>query len=217
MKFIWCAMAVATAAFAQEFAGSALLDQVIQDAIGQNQIPGAVLIVGHKGKIVHRKAYGNRVLVPNPEAMTVDTIFDCASLTKVIATTSSLMKLFEEGRFRLNDRVTQYIPEFQVGKSEITIRNLMTHFSGLRPDLTLNPPWSGYTTGIHLAVIDKPTSAPGAKFVYSDINFILLGELVRRLSSQPLDVYARENIFLPLGMKESMFNPPHELQPRIAP
>ena len=98
-------------------------------------MPGAVLLVGHDGKVVYRKAYGNRALVPQPEPMTVDTIFDCASLTKVIATTSSLMKLFEQGKFRLNDRVTQYLPEFQGGKSDITIRNLMTHFSGLRPDL----------------------------------------------------------------------------------
>jgi uncharacterized protein YbbC (DUF1343 family)/CubicO group peptidase (beta-lactamase class C family) len=217
MKLILCAIAVATAAFAQEFAGSALLDQAVEDAVHQNQIPGAVLIVGHDGRIVHRKAYGNRALVPKAEAMTVDTIFDCASLTKVIATTSSLMKLFEQGKFRLNDRLTQYIPEFEGGRSEITIRNLMTHFSGFRPDLTLNPPWSGYATGIHLAEIDKPTGPPGARFVYSDINFILLGELVRKLSGQPLDVYARENIFHPIGMQESMFNPPHALEPRIAP
>src|SRR5262249_43141979 len=133
------------------------------------------------------------------------------------ATTSSLMKLFEQGKFRLNDRLTQYIPEFQGGRSEITIRNLLTHFSGLRPDLTLDPPWSGYTTGIHLADIDKPAGLPGARFVYSDINFILLGELVRRLGGQPLDVYARDNIFLPLGMKETMYNPPYALKPLIAP
>src|SRR3954469_902953 len=165
MKLILCAIAVATAAFAQEFAGSTLLDHVVQEAIHQNQIPGAVLIVGHNGKVVHRKAYGNRVLVPKTEAMTVDTVFDCASLTKVIATTSSLMKLFEQGKFRLNDKVTQYIPEFEGGKSEITIRNLMTHFSGLRPDLTLTPPRSGYATGIHLAEIDRPKDLPGAHFV----------------------------------------------------
>src|SRR5437763_7674021 len=108
MKYIAWAMLLAATAFAQEFAGSALLDQVVQEAIHQNQIPGAVLIVGHEDKIVHRKAYGNRALVPKAEAMTLDTIFDCASLTKVIATTSSLMRLFEQGRFRLNDRVTQY-------------------------------------------------------------------------------------------------------------
>jgi uncharacterized protein YbbC (DUF1343 family)/CubicO group peptidase (beta-lactamase class C family) len=217
MKYILCAIAMLAPALAQEFAGSSQLDEVVQDAILQNQIPGAVLIVGHNGKIVHRKAYGNRELVPKIEPMTLDTIFDCASLTKVIATTSSMMKLFEQGKFRLNDKVTQYIPEFQGGKSDITIRNLMTHFSGFRPDLTLNPAWSGYTTGIHLAVIDKPTGPPGARFVYSDINFILLGELVRRISGQPLDIYAREKIFLPMGMKESMFNPPRSLDPRIAP
>ena len=196
MRFVLCALAVATAAFAQDFAGSALLDQAIDEAIQHDEIPGAVLIVGHDGKIVHRKAYGNRALVPKAELMTVDTIFDCASLTKVIATTSSLMKLFEQGKFRLNDRVTQYIPEFQGGKSEITIRNLMTHFSGLRPDLTLNPPWSGYATGIHLAEIDKPNGPPGARFVYSDINFILLGELVRRLE-RPAARRLRARQYLP--------------------
>ena len=184
MKLLVCALALARAAFAQEFAGSVFLDQAVEEAIQKNQIPGAVVVVGHDGKILHRKAYGNRALVPTPEPMTVDTIFDCASLTKVIATTSSLMRLFEQGKFRLNDKVTDYIPEFQGGKSDITIRNLLTHFSGLRPDLTLNPPWSGYSTGIHLADIDKPAGPPGARFVYSDINFILLGELVHRLSGQ---------------------------------
>src|SRR5207247_10641129 len=128
----------------------------------------AVLIVGHNGEIVYRKAYGRRALIPRAEAMTVDTIFDCASLTKVVATTSSVMKLFEDGKLRLDDRVTEYLPEFQGGKSGITIRNLMTHFSGLRPDLDLAPEWSGYTTGIRLALIDKPASPPGARFVYRE-------------------------------------------------
>src|SRR5260370_24715186 len=149
--------------------------------------------------------------------MTLDTIFDVASLTKVIATTSSLMKLFEEGKFRLNDKITDYIPEFQSGKSEITIRNLLTHFSGLQPDVPLKDPWSGYDTGIHLADTFRPGGPPSTRYVYSDINFILLGELVHRLSGKPLNVYARENIFLPLGMKESMFQPPASLIPRIAP
>src|ERR1700722_5244937 len=124
---------------AQTFSGSASLDQTIQEAIEDGRIPGAVLLVGHQGQIVHRKAYGKRALVPTPEPMTLDTIFDLASLTKVVATTSSLMKPFEEGKFRLNDRVTQYMPEFQGGKSDLTIRNLLTHFSGMPPDLVLNP------------------------------------------------------------------------------
>jgi uncharacterized protein YbbC (DUF1343 family)/CubicO group peptidase (beta-lactamase class C family) len=149
--------------------------------------------------------------------MTVDTIFDCASLTKVIATTSSLMKLFEQGKFRLNDKVTDYIPEFQEGKSDITLRNLFTHFSGLQPDVPLKPEWTGYDTGIHLACTTKPAGPPGVRFVYSDINFILLGEIVHRLSGQMLSDYARQNIFLPLGMTDTMFLPPASLMPRIAP
>ena len=216
MKLLLC-LVMAAAAYAQTFPGSKLLDQTIEQAIEDGRIPGAVLLVGHKGQIVHRKAYGKRALVPSAEPMTVDTIFDLASLTKVVATTSSLMKLFEEGKFRLNDRVTQYLPEFQGGKSDITIRNLFTHFSGEPPDLQLNPPWSGYQTGIHMAMIEKPTTPPGTHFVYSDINFILLGELVHRLSGQMLSDYARQQIFLPLGMKETMFQPPASLAPRIAP
>src|SRR6202035_5421211 len=126
---------------------------------------------------------------PAREPMTVDTIFDAASLTKVIACTPALMKIFEEGKLRLADPVTVYLPEFQGGKSEITIRDLMTHFSGLRPDLDLVPVWSGYDTGIARALAEKSTSPPGARFVYSDINFELLGEIVRRLSGKPLDEY----------------------------
>jgi Uncharacterized protein conserved in bacteria len=205
------------AAFAQSFSASPQLDAASDQAVREDRIPGAVLIVGHNGEVVHRKAYGRRAVVPQVEAMTTDTIFDCASLTKVIATTSSLMKLFEQGKLRLDDRVTEYLPEFQGGKSGITIRNLMTHFSGMRPDLDLKPVWSGYETGIRMALIDKPTTAPGTRFVYSDINFILLGEIVRRLSGETLDIFARRNIFEPLGMNETMFLPPASLRDRIAP
>jgi uncharacterized protein YbbC (DUF1343 family) len=220
MKLLLCAVLAAGATCtmaAQTFSASPLLDQAVEQAIQEGRIPGAVLLIGHNGQIVHRKAYGKRALVPAPEPMTVDTIFDLASLTKVVATTSSLMKLFEEGRFRLNDRVTQYLPEFQDGKSEITIRNLFTHFSGLPPDLVLNPPWSGYQTGIHMALNERSGAPPGVHFVYSDINFILLGELVHRLSGQMLSDYARTHVFLPLGMRETMFQPPASLIPRIAP
>ncbi len=217
MKLLWCAALSAAVLSAQTFSGGPAIDQAIEEAVQQNKIPGAVLIVGHDGRIVYRKAYGNRAVYPHTEAMTVDTIFDCASLTKVIATTTSLMKLFEAGKFRLNDKVTEYFPEFEGGKSDITIRNLFTHFSGLRPDLTLAPAWSGYQTGIHLAMIDKPAGPPGVRFVYSDINFILLGELVHKLSGQMLNEYARQNVFLPLGMKETQFLPPASLIPRIAP
>jgi uncharacterized protein YbbC (DUF1343 family)/CubicO group peptidase (beta-lactamase class C family) len=217
MKLFWWAALGATALSAQTFSGAAALDRVIDQAIEQGRMPGAVLLVGHQGKVVYRQAYGKRALVPRPEAMTLDTVFDCASLTKVVATTSSLMKLFEEGRFRLNDKITDYIPEFQGGKSEITLRQLFTHFSGLQPDVPLTPPWKGYDTGIQLACTFKVGGPPAARWVYSDINFILLGELVHRLSGKMLSDYARENIFLPIGMKESMFQPPASLVPRIAP
>jgi uncharacterized protein YbbC (DUF1343 family) len=217
MKLLWCAALAASSLLAQTFSGSQALDEIINQAIGQDRLPGAVLLVGHNGQIVYRKAYGQRALVPQPEAMTVDTIFDCASVTKVIATTSSLMRLFEQGKFRLNDKVTDYIPEFQEGKSDITLRNLFTHFSGLEPDVPLKPEWTGYDTGIHLACATKPAGPPGVRFVYSDINFILLGEIVHRLSGQMLSDYARQHIFLPLGMQETMFLPPASLAPRIAP
>ena len=217
MKHILCGILLAASACAETFSGGAALDDAISQAIRENRIPGAVLLVGHDGQAVYRKAYGNRALLPSPEPMTADTIFDCASLTKVVATTSGLMKLLEEGKVRLNDRVTQYLPEFQEGKSDITVRNLMTHFSGLRPDLDLEPGWSGYETGIHRALTDKPAGPPGVRFVYSDINFILLGEMVRRLSGTTLPEFAGKAVFQLLGMRDTMFQPPDSLRPRIAP
>ncbi|MGB7759977.1 MAG: serine hydrolase domain-containing protein, partial [Bryobacteraceae bacterium] len=217
MRLLFSAAVAATALTGQTFSGGPAIDQAIEDAIAQGHPPGAVVVIGHEGKIVYQKAYGRRAIVPEPETMTADTIFDLASLTKVVATTTALMQLFEQGKFRLNDKVTDYIPEFQDGKSAVTLRNLFTHFSGLKPDVPLAQPWSGYQTGIKLACTNPPDGPPGARFVYSDINFILLGELVHRLSGQALSGYARDHIFLPLGMKDTMFQPPPALAPRIAP
>jgi uncharacterized protein YbbC (DUF1343 family) len=213
---------MAASAWAQTFSGAAALQSITEEAIRDGYIPGAVIVVGHNGRIVHRQAYGDRALVPQREAATVDTIYDVASLTKVIATTPAIMKLVEQGKLRLAEPVTTYLPEFQGGKSEITVRDLLTHMSGLRPDLDLEPAWSGYGTGIGKALVDKPTDPPGTKFVYSDINFELLGEIVRRLSGKPLDEFAREQIFEPLGMRDTMFLPtqfraPAALLARIAP
>ena len=218
MKILALILCAAAACWAQPaFSGAAAMDQQINQAVESGLIPGAVLVLGHNGQIVYQKAYGERALIPRRETMTLDTMFDAASLTKVVATTSAVMKLFDQGKIRLNDPVTAYLPEFQGGHSEITIRNLMTHFSGLRPDLDLKPAWSGYETGIQRALIDKPARPPGVRFVYSDINFILMGEIVHRLSGQSLADYARANIFQPLGMRDTMFQPPADLRPRIAP
>ncbi|GIU73043.1 MAG: hypothetical protein KatS3mg004_0130 [Bryobacteraceae bacterium] len=204
------------------FPGSPHLDAAIEEAIARDQIPGAVCLAGKVERdgrltVLHFRAYGNRALAPQREAMTTDTIFDAASLTKVVATSASLMKLFEQGKVRLNDRVTEYLPRFQGGKSDITVRHLLTHFSGLREDLDLEPAWSGYETGVEKALVDPPIAEPGQRFIYSDINFILLGEIVRVVSGRPLDQFAREEVFEPLGMKETTFNPPAEWIPRIAP
>jgi uncharacterized protein YbbC (DUF1343 family)/CubicO group peptidase (beta-lactamase class C family) len=209
--------AFAAIAWPQESFPGAPIDAEITRAIEKQLIPGAVVEIGHQGAVVYRKAYGSRALTPKIEPMTLDTVFDAASLTKVIATTSSLMKLFEQGRIRLDDPVTAYLPEFQGGHSPITVRNLMTHFSGLRPDLDLDPHWSGYDTGIQRALTDKPTGPPGVRFVYSDINFILLGEIVHRLSGKTLDRFAREEVFDPIGMKHTRFLPPGDWISKIAP
>lgn len=199
------------------FKGAAEADAAINQAIQEDKIPGAVLLVGHQGKVIYRKAYGNRALLPAKEKMTLDTIFDCASLTKVVATTSGMMKLVETGKVNVDAPVTKYLPEFHGGKSTITVRQLMTHFSGLRPDLDLEPAWSGYDTGIQRALTDKPANPPGAKFVYSDINFELLGEIIRRQSGLPEDQFLKQILFEPLGMKDSGYLPAPALKARIAP
>ena len=196
----------------------ARVDAIITGAIDAKQTPGAVLLVGHRGEVVYRKAYGHRALAPAAEPMTLDTIFDLASLTKVVATTTSVMMLVEEGRIRLNDRVSTYIPEFgKHGKDAITIRHLLTHVSGLRPDLDLANPWTGYDTAIALAADEVPLAPPNERFVYSDINFFLLGDIVRRVSGTALDEFARTRVFAPLGMKDTMFRPPEPLRARVAP
>jgi uncharacterized protein YbbC (DUF1343 family) len=194
------------------------IEALVRDAIAEKKLPGAVVLVGRDDRILYQKAIGNRALVPATEPMTLDTVFDLASLTKVVATTTSVMMLVEQGRIRLNDRVSSYIPGFErYGKSDITIRHLLTHVSGLRPDVDLADTWMGYETAIALAVDEVPTSRPGERFVYSDINFFLLGDIVQRVSGLPLDRFAREHIFEPLGMKDTMFNPPSSALSRVAP
>ena len=194
---------------------------VVEEAIRAGKCPGAVVLIGHAGKVEYRRAFGYRSLVPKKIVMTPDTIFDLASLTKVIATTTAVMQLVEEGKIRLEDPVDVYWPEFKAnGKDEITIRELMTHFSGLRGDLDLKPEWSGYDTALQKIIAEKPIAPPGTRFIYSDINYETLGELVHRITGQTLDVYCAEHIFKPLGMKDTRFKPleaPGVNRDRIAP
>ncbi len=189
------------------------VDSIIQTAITDGNIPGAVLVVGHDGRVIYRKAFGNRALEPKREPMTLDTVFDLASLTKVIATTTSVMQLMELGKVRMNDPVAKYLPEFaQNGKEDITVRQLLTHYSGLEPDLDLKAPWEQKDTAYRMAFAETPAQAPGSAFTYSDINFIVLGALVERVSGETLDAYATKHIFAPLRMTHTRFVPP--LAPR---
>jgi uncharacterized protein YbbC (DUF1343 family)/CubicO group peptidase (beta-lactamase class C family) len=190
----------------------------VSEAIAGRKLPGAVVLIGQRDRTLYHKAFGQRSLVPSPEPMTVDTVFDLASLTKVVATTTSVMMLVEEGKIALNDRVSSFIPGFErYGKDDITIRHLMTHLSGLRPDVDLADMWTGADTAIDLAIEEVPVAPPGARFVYSDINFFLLGDIVRRVSGHPLDRFAHDRIFAPLGMNSTAFTPQPSWQQRIAP
>jgi len=192
--------------------------EIVDEAMISGKIPGAVVLIGNQGKIVYRQAFGNRAIEPKKLPMGLDTIFDLGSLTKVIATTTALMQLMEKGKLRLEDRVAAHWPEFKAnGKEEITVRQLLTHYSGLRSTLDLKPEWSSYATALKMIIAEKPFSPPGTRFVYSDINFIILGELVHRISGRSLDVYCNENIFKPLRMKDTGFKPSPALRSRIAP
>jgi uncharacterized protein YbbC (DUF1343 family)/CubicO group peptidase (beta-lactamase class C family) len=194
------------------------VDTLMQNAVAEGRIPGGVVLIGHNGKVVYRKAFGFRSLEPTREAMTTDTIFDLASLTKCIATTTSMMQLISEGRVRLNDPVAAYLPEFtQNGKADITVRELLTHFSGLPPDLDLKSPWQGRAAAFAMAMQAKPVNQPGTRFLYSDINFETLGFLVEKVTGMPFNDYASEKIFKPLGMDTTRFLPPVDWLPRIAP
>ncbi len=196
----------------------AVVDAVIEQAISEKKIPGAVLVVGHDGHSIYRKAYGSRAFEPRRENMTLDTIFDVASLTKVIVTTTAVMQLVEQGKIRLNDPVAKYLPDFaQNGKQDITVRQLLIHFSGLASDLDKTAIWEGKDTGYRLAFAETPVDPPGSKFTYSDINFIVLGALVEQVSGETLDDYAGRHIFVPLKMIHTRFLPPVAWRSKIAP
>ena len=193
------------------------LDAVVQTAIDAKQLPGAVIAIGYGDQDV-TKVYGDRSLEPAREKMTADTIFDIASLTKVVATAPAVMMLVEDGRIRLTDPVAAFIPEFgKYGKDRVTVRDLLVHMSGLRPDVDLADAWKGADEAIRLATEEVLTDPPGRRFVYSDINYFLLADIVSRVSKQPFAEFAKQRIFGPLGMRDTMFTPAATLQPRIAP
>ena len=194
------------------------IPKMVEQAIGRKELPGAVVAVGTEAGVAWQASVGQRQVQPTPEPMTADTIFDAASLTKVVATTTAVMMLVEQGKVRLTDRVAAHLPGFErYGKRDITIRHLLTHTSGLRPDLEFTPEWTGYDLAISKALAEVPIARPDERVIYSDINFFLLGHLVGVVSGEPLDEFTRKRVFVPLRMKDTMFEPPASLARRIAP
>ena len=185
---------------------------LINTAIAEKKLPGAVVAIGHNGAPVFHQALGNRAIEPATEAMTEDTLFDMASLSKVISTTTSVLELVEAKQLDLDAPVAKYLPDFAAnGKAKITVRELMTHYSGLPEDLDLKDPWGlakpDKAEAVRRAMASTPYGPAGVTFKYSDINFITLGLLVEKLSGETLDVYAREHVFAPLGMTHTGYHP----------
>ncbi|HWS89217.1 MAG TPA: exo-beta-N-acetylmuramidase NamZ domain-containing protein [Pyrinomonadaceae bacterium] len=184
----------------------AFIDAAVAESIQRKELPGAVVLAARRGGVVWRKAYGARALVPAREEMTVDTVFDVASLTKVVATSTSALILVERGKLRLSDPVSRHIPELKgEGRERITVEHLLTHRSGYAPDFDLSDRWEGHEEMLKRLYVEPLRSVPGARFVYSDIGMIVLGEVVHRVSGEPLDVFAEKNVFAPLGMKDTRF------------
>lgn len=212
--FVLLAFALSTTAFAQTKLDATFdpaklqeIDQTIEKGIADHRLPGAVYHLERNG-VAYEKVYGHRALVPKEEPMTADTIFDMASLTKVTATTPSIWLLIQKGKVHLDDPLSKYIPEFKGGwRDEVTIRELLTHTSGLRPDLILDERWTGYDETIRRAIAEEPLQRPGYVFRYSDVNFELLGEVVRRVSGLRLDRFAEKYVFQPLKMNDTRFRP----------
>ena len=220
LLFLSLALAATIAASAADrfnFAKLSLMDQAIQRAIAEHRLPGGVLWVECKGSNYH-KAFGCRSVFPTNEAMTEDTIFDVASLTKVLATAPALMVLHERGKVRLEDPVVSYLPEFKGGgKEAITVRHLLTHTSGLGRGPSNEADWSDFKSAFKMVCAETPAQPPGTAFLYSDLNFIVLGEVIQRLAGLRLDEFCAREIFKPLKMVDTCFLPTQALRPRIAP
>jgi len=193
------------------------IDQIVEQGIADGQMSGAVVLVANKDQILFEKAYGNRLIEQTSEPMTIDTLFDLASITKPVATATSLMHLVQQKKIDVNRPVSQYLPEFKGnGKESILISELLLHTGGLIPDNSLRD----YQQGPNLAwtrICELGMSAKrGERFMYSDVGFIVLGKLVERVSGETLDDFSRNKIFKPLAMTETGFLPNQELRLKSA-
>ena len=219
-----CASAKPASSATPSAAGSSLaaalrdtLTTILRAGIRDSAFPGAVAVVGTKDSIFVSVSAGQLDWHSSP-ATSMTTLWDMASLTKVVALTSSMMLLTESGQVDLNAPVQRYVPEFTGrGKETVTVRHLLTHSSGLPAWRPLYKEAEDPAAAMALAIATPLDTMPGIRMVYSDLGAIILGEIVKRVSGQQFDAFARERVFVPLGMRESMFRPPESLRERIAP
>ncbi len=194
------------------------INEIVAEGLGEKKMPGCVVCVGRHGKIAFFKAFGQKQLQPTELPMTTDTLFDMASITKPMATATSIMLLIERGKLQLTDTVASILPEFAAkGKEPITIHDLLIHHSGLLADNSIKDYEQGRDEAIKRICELKLLNPIGTKFVYSDVNFILLGEIVRRVSEKNVHEFSREHIFAPLGMKSTGYLPSETLRANAAP
>ncbi len=208
----------------------AYLDSLMAEAIDRHDFPGAVLLVGREGRVVYRRAFGESQIVPHKQPMEVDLVFDLASITKPVATATSIMVLVERGRLRLWDKVKDFIPEFT---PFVTVRgfpgedarlfHLLTHTSGLPPyadakdvEAKYGNPCPTETLVLHIARIRKQ-APPGTTFIYSCLNYITLAHIVQVVSGQDIAAFSAETIFRPLGLERTFYNPPADIVPLCVP
>jgi len=218
LLFVPLVMLMSSPLRAQTTGWTQAADDAVRDAVAASDVPGAVLLVGQGDQILHRKVLGWRATVPTPELMTADTIFDIASLTKVVATTPSVLRLWEMGKVDLNQPLGHYLKEFNTpAYQDVTVLRLLTHSAGM-PDLPSREAMTrGFPKAAELQAKVGLAVPPGGTFLYSDTGFILLGELVRRVSGEPLDRFAQRQFYTPLGMRDTAFAPPASWRKRIAP
>lgn len=194
------------------------IDKIVAEGLRRKLMPGCVVLLARDQRVVFLKAYGSKQVKPTVEPMTTDTVFDMASITKPVAAATSVMKLVEQGRLDITAPVAKYIPEFAArGKGEVTVFQLLTHQAGLIPDNSIKDYADGPAKAFERIYNLKFYTAPGTKFVYTDVGFILLADIVKRVSGMNVDAFARKHVFVPLGMQETGYLPPDTLTRRAAP
>jgi uncharacterized protein YbbC (DUF1343 family)/CubicO group peptidase (beta-lactamase class C family) len=193
------------------------IEQLVGRSIEEGNMAGCVVLIGRRAGIAFERAYGHRAIEPEREAMTTDTVFDMASLTKPVATATSVMILVERGQLRLQDKVAKFFPEFAAnGKENVTVEHLLTHSAGLIPDNPLADYDEGWASAKDRICALDPLCEPGAAFKYSDVGFILLGKVIESVTGKPVNEFAKAEVFAKLGMKDSGYLPSEELKARAA-